>query len=124
MHFYEQEMHNEQYETTWRVLLLGRAAKALLATHHARVVGFSHYLFAESTWGGRSCCLKDLFVAPEYRGRNWGRRLIVATSALARQGGASRLHWSTHVDNARARRLYDTVAKHRGFICYDLNIPA
>jgi len=124
MHFYEQEVHDQQYESTWRALLLGRPAKALLATHNDEVVGFSHYLFTESTWGGSSCYLQDLFVADEHRCRHWGRRLIEATAIRARQCGASRLYWLTHVDNGRARRLYDTVAKHHGFICYDYKFRA
>lgn len=38
-------------------------------------------------------------------------------------GGADRLHWLTHHTNARARRLYDRVAVHKGFIRYNHPMP-
>jgi hypothetical protein len=33
--------------------------------------------------------------------------------------GATRLYWNTQEDNARARLLYDKVARFNGFIRYD-----
>lgn len=38
---------------------------------------------------------------------------------VARARGAPRLYWLTRTTNARARRLYDRVAQHHGFIRYD-----
>jgi hypothetical protein len=38
---------------------------------------------------------------------------------MARQRGASRLYWLTREDNARARLLYDKVARFNGFIRYE-----
>jgi len=45
--------------------------------------------------------------------------LIARVARSARERGAPRLYWLTHHTNARARRLYDQVAQHHGFIRYD-----
>ena len=36
--------------------------------------------------------------------------------------GASRYYWQTKQDNARARALYDKLARFRGFIRYDYSL--
>jgi hypothetical protein len=45
--------------------------------------------------------------------------LIAQVAADAKRRGCERLYWLTHVDNARARALYDRVAAFEGFICYE-----
>jgi len=52
--------------------------------------------------------MNDLYVVEAHRGEGIGRALIEASAAIARQRGASHLHWVTAPDNAAARRLYDT----------------
>jgi GNAT superfamily N-acetyltransferase len=64
------------------------------------------------------CYLQDLFTAESSRGHGIGRRLIEAVMGAARQAGSSRVYWQTKVDNHAARRLYDKLAKHTGFIVY------
>jgi GNAT superfamily N-acetyltransferase len=46
--------------------------------------------------------------------------LIAAVTEWARGRQCSRVYWSTHETNARARRLYDRVATNRGFILYQI----
>ena len=65
------------------------------------------------------CYLQDLYVDETLRGTGGGRQLIEAVAAVARAAGASRLYWMTQTDNEVARRLYDRMAKHNGFIRYD-----
>jgi hypothetical protein len=36
--------------------------------------------------------------------------------------GAARYYWQTKQDNARARALYDKLARFRGFIRYDYSL--
>jgi len=46
------------------------------------------------------------------------RTLIEGVYARARDAGAKRVYWQTREDNATARRLYDQVARHHGFVVY------
>ena len=83
------------------------------------MIGIAHYLFHASVWYERTCYLADLFVDETVRGQGAARQLIEAVAAAARAGGAERYYWQTRQDNARARALYDRVARHTGFIRYD-----
>jgi GNAT superfamily N-acetyltransferase len=92
---------------------------ALVAVDADRLVGLAHYLFHRSTTRIEPVCyLQDLFTAPELRGRGVGRALIEAVYARARDAGAKRVYWQTRADNAPARRLYDQLARHHGFVVY------
>jgi len=92
---------------------------ALLAEFEGRVVGLAHYLFHRSTTRLTDVCyMQDLFTASEVRGRGVGRELIAGVYESARGAGVSRVYWQTQSDNATARRLYDLVAEHKGFIVY------
>ena len=87
-----------------------------------RLVGIAHFLSHANTSGADVCYLQDLFTAPEARGQGVARALIAAVTEWARARGCSRVYWSTHQSNAVARRLYDHVALHRGFIRYEIDL--
>jgi GNAT superfamily N-acetyltransferase len=92
---------------------------ALVAEDEGRLVGLTHYLFHRSTSRIEPVCyLQDLFTSTEARGQGVGRALIGGVHAQARDAGAKRVYWQTREDNAAARRLYDQVARHLGFIVY------
>jgi GNAT superfamily N-acetyltransferase len=92
---------------------------ALVAADRDRLLGIVHYLFHRSTTMIEPICyLQDLFTAEAARGKGVGRALIGAVYAEAQKAGAPRVYWQTHETNATARRLYDTVAEHAGFIVY------
>lgn len=92
---------------------------ALVAVRNERLVGLSHFVYHRSTTRlGDVCYLQDLFTDPAARGDGIGRLLIEATAEAARLAGSSRLYWQTQADNRMARRLYDRMAKHLGFIVY------
>ena len=94
---------------------------ALVAMQDGRLTGLAHFLFHRSTTRIEPVCyLQDLFTSSESRGRGVGRALIEGVHAQARDAGAKRVYWQTHADNATARRLYDQVARHLGFIVYVL----
>lgn len=91
----------------------------LVADSEGRLVGLAHLIFHRNTaLAGSTCYLQDLFAAPDVRGRGVGRALIDALYAHAKAAGAQRVYWHTHETNATARRLYDRVAAHRGFLMY------
>jgi GNAT superfamily N-acetyltransferase len=48
------------------------------------------------------------------------RALIAAITDWAREQGCGRVYWLTHEGNTTARRLYDQVGVHKGFIQYQI----
>jgi GNAT superfamily N-acetyltransferase len=107
-------------ETTFaRFLDPGEPMRALVAEDGARLVGLAHFIFhRNTTMLGTICYLQDLFATPGMRGRGIGRALIEAVYADAKAAGSKRVYWQTQADNETARRLYDRVAAHYGFIVY------
>ena len=92
---------------------------ALVAEDAGRLLGLAHFLFHRSTTRIEPVCyLQDLFTSSESRGRGVGRALVEGVYARARDAGAQRVYWQTKTDNATARRLYDQVARHDGFVVY------
>ena len=92
---------------------------ALVAETDGWLVGLAHYLFHRSTTLIEpNCYLQDLFTSPASRGQGIGKALILGVCERARSAGGSRVYWLTHQSNATARRLYDQVAEHTGFIVY------
>ena len=105
---------------TWeRFFDEGEPVHALVAVRNERLLGLSHFLYHRSTTRISDVCyLQDLFTDPTARGHGIGRLLIEATAEAARRAGSSRLYWQTQADNRMARRLYDRMARHLGFIVY------
>ena len=126
--FYRDWIPDEAYEATWRRLRPGSEPQgsepqatelhALGARLDGRLIGIAHYFFHPTFWGGDACYLQDLFVEEELRGRGAARALIDRVAQAARDHGATRYYWHTQEDNARARALYDQVARFTGFIRY------
>jgi GNAT superfamily N-acetyltransferase len=127
--FYETEVDDAGYQAAWLRLmasgdLLGLGDWLPGDAHQPeRLVGIAHALFHVSTWSDTQCYLQDLFTADDVRGQGVAAALIGHLAGLAQARGADRLHWLTHHGNARARRLYDRVAVHKGFIRYDHPMP-
>ena len=104
---------------TWqRILDPASPIFARLAVVDDAVIGFSISVLHDSTWTiAPVCYLEDLFVAPEFRGRGFGRMLIADLVDRAKSNGWSRLYWHTRASNP-ARRLYDEFAKADDFVRY------
>ncbi len=116
--FYERSLDDAEYDRAWRRLLEDREIHGLVATVDDQLVGITHFLPHAHTNSGDVCYLQDLFTDPAARGNGVGKALIQAVTDWARAHGCDRVYWHTHSDNQRARRLYDQVAEHRGFIVY------
>ena len=115
---------DEITQATWRRFFdPSEPVFGLVAESDGEVVGIVNYLFHRSTTRLElTCYLQDLFTLPEQRGRGIGRALIEGVYAKARAAGIRRVYWQTHETNAAGRRLYDTVAKHLGFIVYSQDL--
>lgn len=86
------------------------AAEAVLAEEGGAAVGFALYFQNFSTFLGRpGLYLEDLFVRPEYRGRGYGKALMVFVARLANARGCGRLEWSVLDWNTPARNFYRTL---------------
>jgi GNAT superfamily N-acetyltransferase len=86
------------------------AAEAVLAEEGAAAVGFAVFFPSFSTFlGVPGLYLEDLFVRPEYRGRGYGKALMVYVARLAQARGCGRLEWSVLDWNAPARDFYRTL---------------
>ncbi len=92
---------------------------ALVFEDEGRLLGLVHFLYHRSTTAlAPNCYLQDLFTSEAARGKGVGRALISAVYERARAAGVPGVYWQTHATNAVARRLYDTMADHSGFIVY------
>src|ERR1700687_284465 len=106
-------------DSTWQRIHAGRIHGLGARESTDRLVGIAHFLYYEDTWStARACYLQDLYVDEIGRGRGCGRKLIEAVNAAARAAAANSPYWLTHETNTVARRLYDSLARNRGFLQY------
>jgi GNAT superfamily N-acetyltransferase len=105
--FYRAQWSDEVADATFaRIFDPLEPVHALVAERGDELIGLTHYLFQRSTWLINSqCYLQDLYVSEAVRGGGVGRALIAAVAAAAKE----------------ARRLYDAVAVHTGFIQYRID---
>lgn len=86
------------------------AAEVLLACSGTQAVGFAVFFHNFSTFLGRpGMYLEDLFVRPGYRGRGYGRELLIAVARIAVERGCGRMEWSVLDWNEPAIRFYKSL---------------
>jgi GNAT superfamily N-acetyltransferase len=73
----------------------GRTAEVAIGYLADKPVGFVLFFHNYSTFLGRpGLYIEDLFVDESYRGRGFGRALLVYVARLAKERGCGRLEWS------------------------------
>ena len=76
-------------------------------TEAAESAGFALFFHNFSTWEGKpGIWLEDLFVQPEFRGRGFGKALLVELARLAVERDCGRLEWSVLDWNAPSIAFY------------------
>jgi GNAT superfamily N-acetyltransferase len=110
--FYGAEPDDERNRTFFSRFLHPSDEGLLLgAWVDGRLAGFATlYWFFSSTKAADSVLMNDLFVREDVRGGGIGRALIKSALDEARRRGAAHLEWFTAPENAKAQRLYDSVA--------------
>ena len=81
-------------EVLERELFDEHRAEAVFALVDGREVGFALYYYYFSTFIGHSgLYLEDLFVWPEYRGKGYGKALLLHLVKTAREHQCGRMEW-------------------------------
>lgn len=76
-------------------LFVKKTAEAFFVLEGEQEVGFALYFHNFSTFLGRAgIYLEDLFVLPEYRGKGYGKAILVRLAQIARERGCGRLEWA------------------------------
>ena len=99
-------------ETALRTALFGPrpAAEVLVGWEAQTPVAFALFFHNFSTFLGRKgLYLEDLFVRPAFRGRGYGRTLLIHLARLAEARGCGRFEWAVLDWNAAAIRFYESL---------------
>ncbi len=76
-------------------LFVKRTAEAFFVLENEKEVGFALYFHNFSTFLGKAgIYLEDLFVLPEYRGKGYGKAILIRLAQIARERGCGRLEWA------------------------------
>ena len=85
-------------------------ASCLIALEEATPVGFALYFYNFSTFLGRpGLYLEDLFIKPEFRGRGYGKQLLLHLRQVAIEQGCGRMEWSVLDWNTPAIDFYKSL---------------
>lgn len=87
-----------------------RTAEALLCLAGEEAVGMAIYFHNFSTFLGRKgLYLEDLYVKPGYRGRGYGKALLLSLARIAHARDCGRFEWVVLDWNAPSIRFYESL---------------
>lgn len=87
-----------------------RFAEVLIAEADRAPAGFALFFHNYSTFLARpGIYLEDLYVSPEYRGKGYGRALLVRLAEIARERNCGRLEWAVLTWNDPAIGFYKSL---------------
>lgn len=78
-----------------RTIFTDGYAEVLIAEENGKPVGFALYFYNYSTFLAKpGLYLEDLFVEPEYRGKGYGKKLLIELAKIAQESNCGRMEWS------------------------------
>lgn len=90
------------------------AAHCVLAFADGAPAGFALFFFNYSTFlAAPGLYLEDLFVRPEFRGRGYGKALLLHLAKIANARGCGRMEWSVLDWNQPAIDFYESLGARR-----------
>jgi GNAT superfamily N-acetyltransferase len=125
---FEELSHEVQAtEENLRTHLFGENAVAscLLAFEEQQCVGFALYFRNFSTFVCKpGIYLEDLFIEPNYRGKGYGKALLLALVDLAKENNYGRVEWSVLNWNTTAIEFYESLGARpmSGWTTYRLSL--
>ncbi|HEY9164704.1 MAG TPA: GNAT family N-acetyltransferase [Candidatus Kryptonia bacterium] len=85
-------------------------AEVLIAEYKDLPVGFALYFHNFSTFLGRpGIYLEDLYIRSEFRGKGFGKQLLIYLAKLARQRECGRVEWAVLDWNEKAISFYKSL---------------
>lgn len=84
--------------------------EVILAFENDAPAGYALFFPNYSTFAGRpGLYLEDLFVCPEFRGRGYGKALMIALARIAKQRNYARFEWSVLDWNEPSIQFYRSI---------------
>ena len=85
-------------------------AEVILGFEADLPVGFALFFHNYSTFTGKpGLYLEDLFVRPEFRGKGYGKQLLLKLIELAKERGCGRMEWAVLDWNEPAIEFYKSI---------------
>jgi GNAT superfamily N-acetyltransferase len=87
-----------------------KSAFCVLAFEDEIAVGFALYFYNYSTFlGKQGLYLEDLFVKPEFRGKGYGKKILLQVAHTALKHNCGRMEWSVLDWNQPAIDFYESL---------------
>jgi len=120
--FYKAPMNTVILDTVWLWIHdKNHVVNGICFELESKIVGIAHYRSMPRPLKGQYVgFLDDLFVEPNYRSQQIGRKLIEYLKSLSKNNNWCGIRWTTHSSNKNAKKLYDKVAYNTGFDLYEL----
>lgn len=91
-------------------LFKNKLAEVVIAEENGKPVGFALYFFNFSTFLGKpGLYLEDLYVDEIYRGKGYGKKLLLHLAAIAKEKNCGRMEWSVLNWNEPAINFYKSL---------------
>jgi GNAT superfamily N-acetyltransferase len=85
-------------------------AQVVIARENNLPVGFALFFWNFSTFLGKpGLYLEDVFVKPMFRGKGYGKSLLLHLAAIAKKRGCGRFEWSVLDWNTPAIKFYESL---------------
>lgn len=87
-----------------------KSAEVVIAEDNGETIGYALFFHNFSTFLGRKgLYLEDLFVRPQYRGKGYGKELLLHLVKIAKERKCGRMEWSVLNWNTPAIEFYKSL---------------